>query len=130
MSYKIVVDSGCDLPVEYRTDSRFEFIPLIMQLDDHVIVDDDTFNQKEYLELVAASEDCPKTACPSPDLYMNSYRTDADDVYVVTLHPSSAEVITVLFSEKICITKKLVKRISIFSIHCPQVAAKEISLSR
>ena len=62
MSYKIVVDSGCDLPVEYRTDSRFEFIPLIMQVDDHVIVDDDTFNQKEYLELVAASEDCPKTA--------------------------------------------------------------------
>lgn len=85
MSYKIVVDSGCDLPVEYRKDSRFEFVPLIMQVDDHVIVDDDTFNQKEYLELVAASEDCPKTACPSPDLYMNAYKTDADDVYVVTL---------------------------------------------
>lgn len=85
MSYKIVADSGCDLPAQYRNDPRIEFIPLIMQVGDKVIVDDDTFNQKEYLELVAASEECPKTACPSPDLYMSAYKTNADDVYVITL---------------------------------------------
>ena len=85
MSYKIVVDSGCDLPVEYRNDSRFEFIPLILQVGGETIVDDDTFDQKDYLAKVAASEDCPKTACPSPDLYMNAYNCDADDIYVVTL---------------------------------------------
>ncbi|MCR5669438.1 MAG: DegV family protein [Butyrivibrio sp.] len=85
MSYKIVVDSCCDLPNEYRKDPRFQIIPLILQIDDHVIVDDETFDQADYLAKVAASSECAKTACPSPELYMNAYDTDAEDVYVVTL---------------------------------------------
>ena len=85
MSYKIVVDSCCDLPVEYRKNPKFEVVPLILEIDGNVIVDDDTFNQADYLARVAASENCAKTACPSPELYMNAYDCDADDVYVVTL---------------------------------------------
>lgn len=85
MSYKIVVDSCCDLPVEYRKDPRFQVVPLILEIDDNIIVDDDTFDQADYLAKVAASENCAKTACPSPELYMNAYDCDADDVYVVTL---------------------------------------------
>lgn len=85
MSYKIVVDSCCDLPVEYRKNPKFEVVPLILEIDGNVIVDDDTFNQADYLAKVAASENCAKTACPSPELYMDAYDCDADDVYVVTL---------------------------------------------
>lgn len=85
MSYKIVVDSCCDLPAEYRKDPRFQVIPLILQVGSHVIIDDETFDQKDFLEKVAASEDCARTACPSPELFMEAYNTDAEDVYVVTL---------------------------------------------
>lgn len=85
MSYKIVVDSCCDLPVEYRKNPKFEVVPLILEIDGNVIVDNDTFDQADYLAKVAASENCAKTACPSPELYMNAYDCDADDVYVVTL---------------------------------------------
>lgn len=85
MSYKIVVDSCCDLPVEYRKNPKFEVVPLILEIDGNIIVDDDTFDQADYLAKVAASENCAKTACPSPELYMNAYDCDADDVYVVTL---------------------------------------------
>ncbi|MBQ9591191.1 MAG: DegV family protein [Butyrivibrio sp.] len=85
MSFKIVVDSCCDLPTEYRKDPRFQVVPLILQIDEHIIVDDETFDQADYLSKVAASENCAKTACPSPELYMEAYNCDADDVYVVTL---------------------------------------------
>ncbi|MCR5556041.1 MAG: DegV family protein [Butyrivibrio sp.] len=85
MSFKIVVDSCCDLPAEYRKDDRFQIIPLVLQVDEHIIIDDDTFDQADYLAKVAASEECPKTACPSPELFMEAYHCDADDVYVVTL---------------------------------------------
>ena len=85
MSYKIVVDSCCDLPVQYRKDQRFEIVPLILQIDEHIIVDDETFDQADYLAKVAASENCAKTACPSPELFMKAYDCDADDIYVVTL---------------------------------------------
>ena len=85
MSYKIVVDSCCDLPEEYRKDPRFEVVPLGLEVGDYHIMDDENFNQKEFLEKVATSDQCPKSACPSPNRYMRAYTTDAEDVYVVTL---------------------------------------------
>ena len=85
MSYKIVVDSCCDLPEEYRKDPRFEVVPLGLEVGDYHIMDDENFNQKEFLEKVATSDQCPKSACPSPDRYVRAYTTDAEDVYVVTL---------------------------------------------
>lgn len=85
MSYKIVVDSCCDLPADLRKDPRIQVVPLILSIDEYVIIDDETFDQADYLAKVAASSDCAKTACPSPELYMDAYKTDADDVYVVTL---------------------------------------------
>ncbi len=34
---------------------------------------------------MAESPECPKSSCPSPESYMNSYHCDADHVYAVTL---------------------------------------------
>ena len=66
MSYKIIGDSCLDLTEEMKRDSRFQMIPLTLQVDDTQVIDDETFNQKRFLELVKASPNCPKTACPSP----------------------------------------------------------------
>ncbi|MBR4529875.1 MAG: DegV family protein [Lachnospiraceae bacterium] len=85
MSYKIVVDSCCELPPELKGDPRFESVPLAIEVGDWQILDDENFDQKEFLSRVAGTDACPKSACPSPDRYMRSYVTDADDVIVVTL---------------------------------------------
>ena len=86
MSYKIVVDSCCELPNELKKDLRFETVPLTLIVGDkYEKEDDENFNQKEFLEIVAASSECAKSACPSPERYMNAYKTDAEHVYVVTL---------------------------------------------
>jgi len=85
MSYKIVVDSCCDLPEELKNDSRIQRIPFVLQIKDRHIIDDDTFDQLDFIKSVAESEECPKSACPSPDLFMKAFDTDADDIYVVTI---------------------------------------------
>ena len=85
MSFKIVADSCCDLPKEQREDPRFEIVPLVLQIGDHHVIDDDTFDQLDFIKLVAESSEPARTACPSPERYMQSYDCDADDVYVVTL---------------------------------------------
>ena len=86
MSYKIVVDSCCELPEELKKDSRFEIVPLTLIVGDvYEKEDDENFNQKEFLEIVANSPVCPKSACPSPERYMQAYQTDAENVYVITL---------------------------------------------
>lgn len=85
MSYKIVVDSCCELPKWCREDTRFEVVPLGLEVGGEVIIDDETFDQRAFLEKVAASPDCPKSFCPSPEKFMESYRTDAENVFVFTL---------------------------------------------
>lgn len=85
MSYKIVVDSCCELPEELKNDPRFEIVPLGLEVGDYRIWDDETFDQLEFLQKVAACPECPKSSCPSPERYMNAYCTDAEHVYVVTL---------------------------------------------
>lgn len=85
MSYKIVVDSCCELPLEYTKDKRFESVPLGLLVGDEQIMDDENFNQAEFLAKVAVCPKCPKSSCPSPQRYMEAYETEAQDVYVVTI---------------------------------------------
>lgn len=86
MSYKIVVDSCCELPDNLKADTQhFQTVPLTIQVDEHIIVDDETFDQKSFLKLVADSPNCPKSSCPSPKAYADAYESDAENIFVVTL---------------------------------------------
>ncbi len=85
MSYKIIVDSCGELPERCKNDPHFESVPLSMQVDDFLIVDDETFDQADFLKKVAESPNCPKSSCPSPERYMEAYNCDADHVYAITL---------------------------------------------
>lgn len=85
MSYKIILDSCGELPPEYKADKRFEIVPLGIEVGDYRIMDDENFNQKEFLAKVAACPTCPKSSCPSPERYMEAFRCEAEHIYVVTL---------------------------------------------
>lgn len=86
MRYKIVVDSCCELPQDLRQDDRFEIVPLTLMVGDvYEKEDNEEFNQREFLDAVASCPECPKSACPSPERYMDAYRTEAEHVYAVTL---------------------------------------------
>ena len=85
MSYKIVVDSCCELPENYKRDSRFQIVPLGLEVGDYVIEDDESFDQKTFLKKVADYPLCPKSSCPSPEKYKEAYHDEAEEVYVVTL---------------------------------------------
>ena len=85
MSYRIVVDSCGELTQEMKDSGCFVNVPLTITVGEHHIVDDETFNQADFLKKVAECPDCPKSSCPSPEKYMESYRCDADHVYAVTL---------------------------------------------
>lgn len=85
MTYKIIGDSCLDLTEELKKDPHFQMIPLTLEVGDVHVRDDETFDQKAFLELVRNSEECPKTACPSPELFKEAYECEAENVFVVTL---------------------------------------------
>ncbi|MDE7206572.1 MAG: DegV family protein [Lachnospiraceae bacterium] len=83
---KSLVDSCCELPEELKKDPRFEIVPLMLIVGEgYEKPDDENFNQREFLDAVAACPTCPKSACPSPERYMEAYKTEAEHVYAVTL---------------------------------------------
>ena len=85
MSYKIAIDSCGELLNEWKDDERIESVPLTLMVGGESIIDDETFDQKDFLKKVAACLECPKSACPSPERYMKAYECEADHIYAVTL---------------------------------------------
>lgn len=85
MRYKIVIDSCGELLDEWKRDERFESVPLTLMVGEETIVDDQTFQQKEFLKKIDACPECPKSACPSPERYMQAFQCEAEHVYAVTL---------------------------------------------
>lgn len=85
MSFKIIVDSCCDLTPAQLREECFVKVPLTIRVGNHTIVDDDTFDQGELLWRMKESETAPQSACPSPMQYLEAFDCGADDLYVVTL---------------------------------------------
>lgn len=85
MSFKIVVDSCCDLTPPLLADPSFVKVPLTIQAGEHIFVDDSTFDQSHLLWRMKESEEAPKTSCPSPSAYLDAFDCGAEDIYVVTL---------------------------------------------
>ncbi len=85
MSYKIVVDSGCDLPDKLKEDEHFVVVPLTLSVGGVDIIDDEKFDQKDFIKRVDEAKECPKSACPSPERYLSEYESAQGDVYVITL---------------------------------------------
>ncbi len=86
MNYKVIGDSCCDYTPELKADPHFTIVPLTLEIGDYTIIDDEKFDQKDFLRRVAESPIGPKTACPSPEAYRDAIeKADADEVYIITL---------------------------------------------
>lgn len=85
MSYKIIGDSCLDLTSDLKKDPHFQIIPLTLQVEHTQVIDDETFDQKKFLELVRSSSECPQTACPSPERFKEAFECDAEQIFVITL---------------------------------------------
>ena len=85
MSYRIVVDSCGEFTEEMAKDSLFVHAALNLEIDGNHFVDDETFDRLRFLDLVEKSPNCPKSSCPSPEVYRSAFDCGADHLYAVTL---------------------------------------------
>ncbi|MCM0647911.1 DegV family protein [Clostridium swellfunianum] len=84
MAIKIVADSSCDLSDEMKKQMNVEIAPLILELGDKSYVDDESLDVRQYVKAMGECETPPKTACPSPNDYMERYK-GPESIFVVTL---------------------------------------------
>lgn len=107
MGCKIIVDSCCEMTEEMKQDSGFTKVPLTIDCNGSVFVDDDTFDQAKLLQAMSQSRQAPTTSCPAPQTYLDAYGDGEEDVYVVTLsallsgsHNSAQQAKALLQEEK------------------------------
>ena len=85
MSFKIIVDSCCDLTPAQLRDGAFVSVPLTIHVGEQSIVDDPCFDRGALLLAMKECPTAPHTSCPSPAQYLDAFDCGADDIYVVTL---------------------------------------------
>ncbi len=85
MSYRIVVDSCCDLTTSMAHDPTYIRVPLTIDVGGKLFRDDETLDQADLLWTMKQCPTAPKTACPSPAEYLDAFGDGSDDVYVITL---------------------------------------------
>ena len=106
-SYLVVIDSCGELTEDMKASGHFVSAPLTLDVDQYHFVDDETFDQLEFLKRVAESPNCPRSACPSPEIYKQYFEQDYDHVYAITLSAAlsgsynSAEVARGMVQEKV-----------------------------
>lgn len=129
MSYKIVVDSCGELPVKLKEDRHFQTVSLELFVDDYHVVDDENFNQKEFLQKVKESPNCPKSACPSPEAYEDAYDCEAEHVYAVTLSSQlSGSYNSAELGRKLYLEEKGEKQIHVFDSKSASVGETLIAM--
>ena len=84
MSIKIVVDSCCDLNDQIRKSVNISIAPLTIQLKGKTYRDDESLDKVAFLKEMHSSKEIPKTACPSPQEFIDQYKGE-EDIFVVTL---------------------------------------------
>lgn len=116
MSYKIAIDSCWELLDEWKNDERIESIPLTLTVGGENIIDDATFDQKDFLKKVADCPECPKSACPSPERYMKAYECEAEHIYAVTLSAElSGSYNSAILGKNLLLEEQPEKKVHVFN---------------
>ena len=75
MTWNIVSDSSCDLPMNSFTSDRvhFEIVPLRIQVGSREFVDNDELEVPDLLAAMADEKSASSTACPSPAAFARAF---------------------------------------------------------
>ncbi len=84
MNMRIVADSCCDINSEIQEQTQVQLVPLTIQIEDEVYRDDSSLDVDRLIKKMRQSQQAPKTACPSPQEFVDSYKGEGS-VFVVTL---------------------------------------------
>ncbi len=84
MGYVLIGDSCCDFTkLEIRKPNVVR-VPMLIIIGGVEYKDDGTKTQQDWIVMIKADPDYPRSACPSPDAFYNAFKEDQDN-YVVTI---------------------------------------------
>lgn len=130
MKFRIAMDSAGELTeaMKGRKD-EYVLVPLTIMIGQEEIVDDGSMDQMTLVEKIAASPDCPKTACPSPEAFYQAFDCEADHIYGITISSElSGSYQSAEIARKMYIEDHPDARIHVFNSRSTSVAETMIAM--
>lgn len=116
MNYKIISDSCCDHQTDGSRLSQIHRVPLDITLDERSYPDDESLDVNELLKDMKGSPNPPRSSCPSPEKFIESFEGEERDIYVVTLSDKlSGSYNSAVLAKKIYSEEKSGKNIHVFN---------------
>lgn len=86
MKWAIVTDSSCDLLPSSSDEGTVLHgsVPFVIRVGERDFVDDETLDLSEMADAMEREADASRTACPSPEAWLNRFE-QADDVIALTI---------------------------------------------
>lgn len=87
MKWNIVADSSCDLREFAADDERIAFstVPFVIRAGDAEFIDDEHLNVSEMVDALAKIPEAGRTACPSPETWLERFRAAEGNIAAVTI---------------------------------------------
>jgi DegV family protein with EDD domain len=83
--YKVVADSSNEIDEAFVKAYPVDIVPFKLYIDGIEYVDDATLDVDAFVEKMVNSKNTPKTACPSPNEFLEHIKGLAEEVYMVTI---------------------------------------------
>ena len=99
MAYKIVVDSCCEMTDTLKSIKNIVSVPLTLQIDNYKILDDENFEQNDFVERMLAYEGTANPPALRP-LPLQTLMKATKKMYMLSLSQKNSAVhTTVLFRQ-------------------------------
>ncbi len=83
--YKVVGDSSTEVDASFLAQYPTELVPFKLYLDGKEFIDDPQLDVDQFVEEMKRATSTPKTACPSPNDFLESFKGEEDEIYIVTI---------------------------------------------
>lgn len=88
---KIVTDSSCTMEKSVRDRLNIHVVPLSVMVDGVVYTDDDNLSGEQFMEMMYAAKELPKTSQPPIGLYADLYdELGKDGSQIISIHMTKA----------------------------------------
>lgn len=118
---KIVTDSSCDLNKDIIEKYNIKVVPLNVAFGEDTYIDGE-LDKKEFYERMKNSSKLPKTSCPSPEKFMQSYEGDEDVIIFTIASALSGTYSAALLAKNMMLEENPNKKIAVIDTETGSIA--------
>lgn len=83
--YKVVADSSADVDKSFLEKFPVTLVPFKLILEGQEYIDDEKLDVDQFVSDMKKISTTPKTACPSPNDFLNHFEGEEEEIYIVTI---------------------------------------------